>query len=236
MNRRRCVFILLCFMAPFCIGVPTAAAQKLTDQWVEEAAAPLVNDRVVDGLSVGYIEGDRTGIVHLGSVGTAGQKPNDLTLYEIGSISKVFTGLLLADAVARGTIDLNAAAAVVNPAGIRMPSREGQPITWLNLSTHRSGLPRLPGNLLLTDPTNPYAKYDSVLAAKFLDEYKLPRAPWQVAGVFELRRIRSWIPSRAESRRGLSTFTARANREAVANDRLRRSARQRSIEASGDAS
>jgi serine-type D-Ala-D-Ala carboxypeptidase/endopeptidase len=170
--------LVLLAVAPMCCAAAsTARAQKLTDQWVEETASPLVSSHTVDGLSIGYVEGERSGIVHLGSSGQAGQKPNDLTLYEIGSISKVFTGLLLADSVVRGAIDLNAAAATVNLAGIRLPSVDGQPITWLNLSTHRSGLPRLPTNLLPTDMANPYAKYDSVLAGKFLAEYKLPRAP-----------------------------------------------------------
>jgi D-alanyl-D-alanine-carboxypeptidase/D-alanyl-D-alanine-endopeptidase len=177
MNTSRCALVLLSLAVTLCVIVPDARGQKLTDQWVEETAAPLVNNHTVDGMSVGYIEGERSGIVHLGSSGQAGQKPNDLSLYEIGSISKVFTSLLLADAVARGAIDLNAAATTVNLAGIRLPAFDGQPITWLNLSTHRSGLPRLPGNLAPTDLSNPYAKYDSVLAAKFLAAYKLPRAP-----------------------------------------------------------
>ena len=77
------------------------------------------------GCRVGYIEGEHYGIVHLGSSNRAGKKADNLTVYEIGSVSKVFTGLLLADAVVRGEIDLNAAADVANAAGIRLPSRDG---------------------------------------------------------------------------------------------------------------
>ena len=109
--------------------------------------------------------------------GQAKTKATNLTLYEIGSVSKVFTGLLLADAVVRGEIDLNAAAEVTNSAGIRFPSRGGTSIKWIDLSTHRTGLPRLPSNLPLTDLTNPYRDYDSKKAAAFLNEYKLPRQP-----------------------------------------------------------
>jgi CubicO group peptidase (beta-lactamase class C family) len=154
-----------------------ASAQNLSDQWVEQAARPLVENRVVDGLSVGYIEGEHYGIVHLGSSGRAGKKATNLTVYEIGSISKVFTGLMLADAVVRGEIDLDAAAEVSNPAGIRLPSRDGTPIKWIDLATHRSGLPRLPSNLPLTDFKNPYRSYDSKKAAEFLSQYELPRKP-----------------------------------------------------------
>ena len=153
------------------------AAQNLTDPWVEKMAAALVENRIVDGLSVGYIEGERFGTVHFGSSTAADKKPNNLTLYELGSVSKVFTSLLLADAVVREEIDLDAAIKVTNPARIRLPSRDGRSITWLDLSTHRSGLPRLPSNLPLTDLADPYAKYDSKKAAAFLKSYELPRQP-----------------------------------------------------------
>jgi CubicO group peptidase (beta-lactamase class C family) len=160
-----------------CLGVPSASSQNLTDQWVEKAAAPLVENRIADGLSVGYIEGKQWGIVHLGSSNRAKKRADNLTVYEMGSVSKVFTGLLLADAVVRGEIDLNAAAEVTNAAGIRLPSRDGTPIKWIDLITHRSGLPKLPGNLLLTNLSNPYRDYDSKKAAAFLAQYELPRKP-----------------------------------------------------------
>ena len=50
-------------------------------------------------------------------------------------------------------------------------------IKWIDLSTHRAGLPRLPGNLPLTDLVNPYRDYDSKKAAAFLNQYELPRQP-----------------------------------------------------------
>jgi serine-type D-Ala-D-Ala carboxypeptidase/endopeptidase len=177
MNRRRSILALLLIAVNCSVGVRSASSQNLTDEWVEQAAGPLVTNRVVDGLSVGYIEGKNYGIVHLGSSSRAGKKANNLTVYEIGSISKVFTGLLLADAVVRGEIDLNAAADVDNSAGIRLPSRDGASIKWIDLSTHRAGLPRLPSNLPLTDLKNPYRNYDSKKAAEFLNQYELPRPP-----------------------------------------------------------
>src|SRR5215218_4657444 len=117
MNRRLSLLILLSMAVNCCVGVPVASSQNLSEQGVEKAAGPLVEKQVVDGLSVGYIEGEHFGIVHLGSSSPAGKKADYLTLYEIGSISKVFTGLLLADAVVRGEINLYAAADVANAAG-----------------------------------------------------------------------------------------------------------------------
>jgi CubicO group peptidase (beta-lactamase class C family) len=177
MNDQRSTLALLSIAVTCCVGVPVASPQNLTDQWVEQVAAPLVEKRVADGLSVGYIEGEHYGVVHLGSSSRSGKKANNSTVYEIGSVSKVFTGLLLADAVIRGEIDLNATVDVANSAGIRLPTRDGRSIQWIDLSTHRSGLPRLPSNLPLTDLKNPYRAYDSKKAAAFLSQYELPRRP-----------------------------------------------------------
>ncbi len=177
MNAQRSILALLSIAVNCWINGSLAFSQNLTDQWVEKAARPLVENRIADGLSVGYIAGKHQGIVHLGSSSGAGKRPDDTTVYEIGSVSKVFTSLMLADAVVRGEIDLNAAADVANRAGIRLPSREGRPIKWIDLSTHRAGLPRIPGNLALTNLTNPYRDYDSTKAAAFLNQYKLPRRP-----------------------------------------------------------
>ncbi|HEX5244756.1 MAG TPA: serine hydrolase [Tepidisphaeraceae bacterium] len=157
--------------------IPFAAAQSLTDHSVEDAAKPLLENRTVDGLSIGYIEGDRSGIVHLGRANQSGEKPNGQTVYELGSISKLFTSLLLADATLRGEVNIYTAANVPNAARIRLPSRDGRSIKWIDLSTHRSGLPRLPTNLSPADPGNPYRDYDSKKAAEFLNSYKLPRTP-----------------------------------------------------------
>ena len=58
-------FLILssCLAACFALAVPNASAQNLTDQLVTKVASPLVDNKVVDGLSIGYIEG---GVVSLG--------------------------------------------------------------------------------------------------------------------------------------------------------------------------
>lgn len=177
LNARRGVLTVLCIAANYWALPPSAVAQHLTDEWVKKAAEPLIKKQLVDGLSIGYLEGEHYGSVHLGSSGKDGKPANNMTLYEIGSISKVFTSLLLADAVARGEITLDAPAEVKNAAGIRLPARDGRAIQWLDLSTHRSALPRLPTNLQPADPKDPYRDYDATQAAAFLNTYELPRKP-----------------------------------------------------------
>jgi CubicO group peptidase (beta-lactamase class C family) len=91
-----------------------------------------------------------------------GPAPTADTLFEIGSITKVFTGLLLAIAVLRGELSLATPVRDLLPAGAAVPDPDGVPITVLHLITHRSGLPRSPVGTLtearavLIDRTNPY--------------------------------------------------------------------------------
>ncbi len=98
------------------------------------------------------------------------------TLFEIGSITKVFTGLLLADMAARGEVGLDDPVAKYLPAGWTLPVR-GRPITLLDLATHRSGLPRLPLNLPFADEGNPYADYTPALMRDFLKTWQPDREP-----------------------------------------------------------
>ena len=97
------------------------------------------------------------------------------TVFEIGSVSKVFTSLLLADMVERGQVSLTDPVAKYLPAGVKVPQRNGQQITLQDLATHTSGLPRLPGNLKPKDPLNPYADYSVAQLYEFLASYELPR-------------------------------------------------------------
>lgn len=97
-------------------------------------------------------------------------------MFEIGSITKTFTGLLLADMAARGEVGLNDPAAKYLPVGWTLPVR-GRPITLLDLTTHRSGLPRVPLNMPLSDEGNPYADYTPALMRDFLKTWVPDREP-----------------------------------------------------------
>ncbi len=104
---------------------------------------------------------------------------NGDTLFEIGSVTKTFTALLLQDMVDRGEVKLDDPIAKYLPSWVKTPSRNGKEITLLDLATHTSALPRLPGNLstwhILTHADNPYADYSVTNLYEFLASYKLPR-------------------------------------------------------------
>lgn len=81
-------------------------------------------------------------------------------VFEIGSISKTFTGLILAQMAAQHKVKLDEPVRALLPAGTVAAPASGGEITLLDLSAQRSGLPRLPDNLKPADETNPYADYD----------------------------------------------------------------------------
>jgi serine-type D-Ala-D-Ala carboxypeptidase/endopeptidase len=130
------------------------------------------------GIVAGIIEPNGPRLVTYGNLAMGDPRTVDGdTIFEIGSITKVFTSLLLADMVSRKEVNLHDAAAEYLPGNVRMPERSGKSITLLDLSTHSSGLPRVPGNLKPKDPANPYAGYSVDDLYEFLSSYPLPRAP-----------------------------------------------------------
>src|SRR5581483_8490814 len=103
-------------------------------------------------------------------------KPDANTVFEIGSATKVFTSLLLADMIERGEVKADTPVAELLPASVKVPARNGRVITLLDLSMQVSGLPRIPDNIDASDP-NPYAKYTPDKLYAFLNSYTLTRDP-----------------------------------------------------------
>jgi len=128
------------------------------------------------GMGVGVIgpEGRRV-IVH-GKLGRDDPRPvNGDSVFEIGSVTKVFTALLLADMAQRAEVALTDPVAKFLPPEASVPGRAGRSITVRDLATHTSGLPRMPDNLRPTDPSNPYADYSVEHLYGFLSGHKLMR-------------------------------------------------------------
>lgn len=85
-------------------------------------------------------------------------EPTGRTLFEIGSVTKVFTALLLADAVVRQEVTLDTPVRDILRSDLLVPSERGAQITLEHLATHTSGLPRSPlGRLTEMRSTDPYS-------------------------------------------------------------------------------
>lgn len=93
-------------------------------------------------------DGDRTDVRCLGEVRPGGGPPDERTLFEIGSITKVFTATVLADMALDGVVALDQPAQELLPSGVRLPVR-GRPITLADLASHVAGLPRVPRGMLM---------------------------------------------------------------------------------------
>ncbi len=124
---------------------------------VESAAADAARGRVGVVVSAWH-EGEEV-TAGAGVLTQGGSCPDGRTLFEIGSITKVLTALLLAESVRRGeaTLDSRLAEVVDSlPAG-------GETITLGMLASHTSGLPRLPRGIVrdsLRHPRDPYLGWD----------------------------------------------------------------------------
>jgi CubicO group peptidase (beta-lactamase class C family) len=130
------------------------------------------------GIVVGVISPVGRRVVSYG-VREAGQPaPVDgATVFEIGSITKVFTGLMLAEMAARGEVDLDQPVSELLPDGVTAPSGRGRQITLTDLATHTSGLPPLPADFAPANPENPYADYTVTRLYAFLAGHTLARSP-----------------------------------------------------------
>ena len=141
----------------------------------------LIQSRVDEGRAVGIVVGvmeadGSTRVFAAGEPGPGAQPFSEQSVFEIGSITKVFTGILLADMVAKGEVALDDPVMKYLPADeVTMPTRGGRDITLLDLSTHRSGLPRMPDNFDPADLANPYADYTVEQLYAFLTSHELRR-------------------------------------------------------------
>ena len=111
------------------------------------------------GIIIGVVDRGGTHYYSYGHGSAAGDSINQRTVFEIGSVTKAFTGVLLAQMIERGDVRLNDPISLYLPQSAGVPASVGDSITLLELATHSSGLPRLPSNLNPANPENPYADY-----------------------------------------------------------------------------
>jgi len=129
------------------------------------------------GIVVGVIRPQGRRVIPYGHLSQANPRPLDGdTLFEIGSVSKVFTALLLADMVRKGEVALADPAAKYLPAVIKIPERNGRSITLADLATHTSGLPFMPDELPVFNASATANNSEAPLY-RFLARYQLTRDP-----------------------------------------------------------
>jgi len=128
------------------------------------------------GIVIGILDEKGTKIFAKGICETGqSAEVNGDTLFEIGSVTKVFSALLLQEMVDSGEVSLNDPISKFLPSTVKTPKRKGREITLIDLATQTSGLPRMPDNFDPKDGNNPYADYTVEQMYDFLSRYELKR-------------------------------------------------------------
>lgn len=145
----------------------------------EKMAAKYLAKRDKGALVIGVVQQGKVNWLGFGQVSaTNTNAPDAETIFEIGSVTKVFTGIALAELVNDGKLKLDDTIGKYLPADVKLPE-ELQSITLVQLATHTAGLPRLPGNLDLSaaHASNPYVNYSSKELYEYLKAAKLANPP-----------------------------------------------------------
>lgn len=148
-------------------ALPPVAAADLQSVLDHDLAAVLKSGELApatgSGVTIGVVE---HGVRRILCYGTA--RPD--SIFEIGSITKTFTGLMLSQMGAQGKVQLDEPVRELLPPGtVAKPA--GQEITLLDLATLQSGLPPMPDNIDLTDLDNPYASYHAAELFAYLRKH-----------------------------------------------------------------
>lgn len=145
---------------------PVAAAD-LASVLDRDLAEALTNGELApatgDGVSIAVVKHGVTRVIEFGAA-----KPD--SIFEIGAVTKTFTGLLLSQMVAQGKARLDEPVRELLPPGT-VAKPDGPEITLLDLATHRSGLRWFPSNFYYADANNPFADYSAAKLYAFLGRH-----------------------------------------------------------------
>jgi CubicO group peptidase (beta-lactamase class C family) len=149
--------------------------------YVDSLALDYLKDPGNSSLSIGLITDGKVESFFYGETkkGT-GKLPDGHSLYEIASISKTFTGIMLAHAINQHKIALNDPLTKYLTGNYPGLQFKGEPIRMIHLSNHTSGLPSLPANLDKQpgfDPANPYVNYNKDMIYQYLKNFQIDTLP-----------------------------------------------------------
>jgi CubicO group peptidase (beta-lactamase class C family) len=130
------------------------------------------------GMVVGFVDERGKQVLSYGKLGnnTDAEVDGD-TLFEIGSVTKTFTALVLLEMADRGEVRLDDPVAKYLPDTVRMPTRGGREITLLNLAAQDSGLPFNASNLAGADWHERFSTYTTPMMYEFLSHHQLTQDP-----------------------------------------------------------
>ena len=145
---------------------------------ISDSVKKTIQENVDNGkhqsLFVGIIDGNHVDYYHYGTVEKDGKEIDENTVFEIGSISKVFTTLILADMIEKDEVSLDDPIDKFLPNAIKTPSKDGKKITLYDLARHTSGLPVFPDDFPIFD-VNKQQEYDREKMYDYLSRFEPSR-------------------------------------------------------------
>jgi serine-type D-Ala-D-Ala carboxypeptidase/endopeptidase len=184
------------FVLSSCVILPSlhrAEAKTETVNLSDEAIRDILRRRIdvegrAIGMAVGIVEQGRPRAIVYGKQDSGNARSIAAnTLFEIGSVTKVFTALLLADMVHRKELQFDDPVDRYLPSGVRTPQRNGRAITLADLATHTSGLPYFPFSVITTSkPLEALAHFTTSDLRSWLADLTLSRDPgaqWEYSNV-----------------------------------------------------
>jgi serine-type D-Ala-D-Ala carboxypeptidase/endopeptidase len=172
--------LCIMFLVPF---APASADEVLPKSEVDRLVAPLIDGQWCQGMVVGLVRLDDSGKSHTQFVGYGRKSaddastPDEASVFEIGSVTKAFTGILLAEMAGRGELALDDPLQKHLPDEVKLRQAGNEPITLAHLATQHSGIARMPLNFQPADASNPFADYTAERLYDYLNNSKPSRKP-----------------------------------------------------------
>lgn len=179
-----CAKLFICLLIVCILPMQALNAKSMVNTYqssLKQQLDSLVQNKKVTGIIVSLVTLDSVitetaGYTGLGADSSKGKTPDENTIFEIASITKAFTGLLLAQAILEGRITETSLVKNYLPDFVLPQSSKA--ITVLDLATHYSGIPRAYDEKFIPrDPLNPWADFDLTQLKLFLARTKLITAP-----------------------------------------------------------
>jgi CubicO group peptidase (beta-lactamase class C family) len=184
MNRRN--FILSSCASLLALHQADAQTVNLSDEAIRNILRRRIDvEKRATGMAVGIVERGRRRVIVYGKQDSGDARSIAAnTLFEIGSVTKVFTALVLAEMVRRQELQFDDPVDRHLPPGFRTPQRNDRAITLADLATHTSGLPLFPP--ITGNPLEALARYTASDLRLWLAGLTLSRDPgaqWEYSNV-----------------------------------------------------
>ncbi len=137
--------------------LPSSQEKSFISKETKAIIQDLLADKITCGIAVAVVSREGTEFYFAGKTAlTGGTEINRDSVFRLGSATKGFTGILLAEEVLQKKLSLDDPVEKFLPSAVRLPERNGKKITFLDLVTHSSGLPVRPSDYKIME-NGPYS-------------------------------------------------------------------------------